>query len=177
LFLEFLMSTPVDDNARLEELGRTAELIRARFRPERISVLFVGESAPAGGTFFYHGNSRMLREFRDALLPKIGDAPDFLTAFVDRGYFLDDLILTPVNWFTQAERRDLHRSNVRSLATRLSAYQPLVIVSVLKAIRTSVEEARTTARLDVPHYTVSFPGMGQQARFRSEMAALLDRLP
>src|SRR5215216_3912770 len=122
----------------------------------------VGESAPAQGTFFYHGNSGMVREFKDALRSKVGDAPDFLRAFANRGYFLDDLILTPVNWFTQAERRRLHRANIASLSERLRSYQPLVIVSVLKTIRPAVEQARITAGLDIPHYAVSFPGMGQQ---------------
>jgi len=27
--------------------------LRLRYRPDKISVLFVGESPPAGGTFFY----------------------------------------------------------------------------------------------------------------------------
>jgi len=37
------------------------EVIRKRFRPERITTLFVGESAPHSGDFFYSGNTAMLR--------------------------------------------------------------------------------------------------------------------
>jgi hypothetical protein len=94
-----------------------------------------------------------------------------------RGDFVDGLVLTPVNWLTPAERRRLHRDNVASLAERLRDYRPLVIVSVLKAIRPAVEEARAAARLSIPHHTVSFPGMGRQAEFRRDMAGLLDLLP
>jgi hypothetical protein len=36
------------------------EIIRTRYRPDRITTLFVGESAPASGAFFYHGDSTML---------------------------------------------------------------------------------------------------------------------
>ncbi len=151
--------------------------MRARFRPAQISVLFVGESAPAGGTFFYDGKSEMYRLFREVLSPKLGSPPDFLSAFVERGYFLDDLVLKPVNWLTATERRNLHRENIPLLAERLQVYRPRVIVSVLKAIRHAVEEARGAAGLDVPHHTVSFPGMGRQAKFRREMASLVDSLP
>jgi hypothetical protein len=94
-----------------------------------------------------------------------------------RGYFLDDLVLAPVNSFSRAARRRLHHDNTASLAGRLQAYRPSVVVSVLKAIRPAVEQARVAAGLDVPHYCVSFPGNGKQPEFRREMAALLHELP
>ena len=37
------------------------EATRASYRPDRITTLFVGESAPASGDFFYFGNNNMLR--------------------------------------------------------------------------------------------------------------------
>ena len=43
------------------------EATRTRFRPERITTLFVGESAPASGDFFYYGNTAMLRYMREAV--------------------------------------------------------------------------------------------------------------
>jgi hypothetical protein len=153
------------------------EEMRARFRPARVTVLFVGEAAPANGTFFYDRTSQMYREFRDVLSPKFGDPKDFVTAFVERGYFLDDLVLTPVNWLTNAERRRLHEENIISLAQRIARYRPSMIVSVLKAIEPAVERARLAAAVDVPHRCVSFPGNGRQGHFRAEMAALLHEFP
>jgi hypothetical protein len=45
------------------------KVTRARYRPDRITTLFVGESAPVSGAFFYHGESAMLRYMkRDAAL-------------------------------------------------------------------------------------------------------------
>ena len=41
--------------------GFTVEEMRARFRPPRISVLFVGESPPVAGVFFYSGKTQMGR--------------------------------------------------------------------------------------------------------------------
>jgi hypothetical protein len=48
------------------------EATRARFRPERITTLFVGESAPVGGDFFYYGNNAMLNHVQRALEQALG---------------------------------------------------------------------------------------------------------
>lgn len=40
------------------------EELRRKYRPDKVLALFVGESAPAGGTFFYAGNSQMYRYVR-----------------------------------------------------------------------------------------------------------------
>ena len=74
------------------------EAVRAKFRPERIVTLFVGESAPNGGGFFYLGNTAMARNMDRAM----GDAGlsgngDFLERFKAYGWYLDDLVLAPVN--------------------------------------------------------------------------------
>jgi hypothetical protein len=36
--------------------------LRARYRPTKVRVPFVGEEPPASGTFFYAGNSQVYRE-------------------------------------------------------------------------------------------------------------------
>ncbi len=41
------------------------EELRQHHRPEKILTLFVGESAPAGGTYFYAENSQMYRYMRE----------------------------------------------------------------------------------------------------------------
>src|SRR6516164_459292 len=69
------------------------EEIRASYRPERITTLFVGESAPHGGTFFYNQDSGLFREIRKAFQ---GGA-HFLETFRQSGFYLDDLVLEPVN--------------------------------------------------------------------------------
>jgi hypothetical protein len=43
------------------------EVRRERYRPERITTLFVGESAPASGAFFYYGNSAMARYMQECM--------------------------------------------------------------------------------------------------------------
>ena len=50
------------------------EAVRAQFRPERITTLFVGESAPHSGAFFYLGNTGMRRHFQSAVEAALGSA-------------------------------------------------------------------------------------------------------
>jgi hypothetical protein len=56
------------------------EAIRTRFRPEPITTLFIGESAPASGDFFYYGNSAMLRHMRRAVEQALGEMVIFCRA-------------------------------------------------------------------------------------------------
>jgi putative transcriptional regulator len=151
--------------------------LRARYRPAKIKVLFVGEAPPAGGTFFYAGNSQMYRHLRETLQSRLGDPHDFLQAFKDRGYFLDDLVLEPFDQIPAKKRAPILRQNVPLLAQRMTRYQPEIVVTLLKRIGPYVEDAISQARADVKHYCVPFPGVGQQGNFRREMAEIVPLLP
>ena len=54
------------------------EVARAHYRPERITTLFVGESAPFSGAFFYYGNSAMTRHMQRAVEFVLGASSNFL---------------------------------------------------------------------------------------------------
>lgn len=153
------------------------EATRARFRPERITTLFVGESAPISGDFFYYGNNAMLAHTQRAVENAIGKSDDFLKSFKAYGWFLDDLVLTPVNHLTPAQRVKQCLNAENSLADRIAEYQPLAIVTLLKRIANNVETAAIKAGSNAPRFAVPFPGMGQQPRFQAEMAIIIPHLP
>ena len=98
------------------------EATRLRFRPERIMTLFVGESAPASGDFFYYGTSGMTRYMRQAIEGAFGATDDFLQTFKGYGWYLDDLALVPVDKLPGTERIAVCRSWQDSLAERIAAY-------------------------------------------------------
>lgn len=150
------------------------EALRASYRPARITTLFVGESAPASGKFFYDGNSSMVRYMARAL-----SVPDdqLLYRFKAYGWYLDDLVLQPINRMTQAERHAAWTAAAPSLRDRIAEYQPFAIVTLLKGMKEVVIDAANASGHACPVYTVSFPGMGQQARFQTDMVELLPRLP
>ena len=69
------------------------EDLRKSFRPGSIKTLFVGESAPQSGKFFYSQNSGLYRAMQQAFHA----GGNFLLEFKARGFYLDDLSLVPVN--------------------------------------------------------------------------------
>lgn len=151
--------------------------LRAHYRPERVKVLFVGEAPPAGGAFFYAKNSQVYRYLEEALRSHFGRPDSFLKAFRERGYFLDDLTLEPIGTVPPRERNRILKQNIPSLAQRIAEYQPQIIVTILKRIFPYVEEAKFLAGVNIPNRPVSFPGNGQQANFRREVAEILPDLP
>lgn len=164
--------------AEAKPLSATAKLRKAYF-PKKVRVLFVGEAPPGGGTFFYAGNSQVYRELKKALEVHLGNPANFLEAFKERGYFLDDLTLEPINSIAQRKRGQALTPEVQLLAERIAEYQPELVISLLKRIRGPVAVAMRKAGLDPDkqHHVVSFPGNGQQGNFRGEMAELLKLLP
>jgi DNA-binding transcriptional regulator YiaG len=154
-----------------------AERLRLRYRPQKVRALFVAEAPPAGGTFFYQGNSQLYRNLKEVLLPHWSDEQNFLDAFKDHGYFLEDLTHEPVGGISVRERSAILRQSVPLLAKRLTKYQPQIVVTLLKRISEYVEDAISLAALDLPHYSVPFPGNGQQVRFRQQMKEILPLLP
>ena len=155
----------------------SVEAIRARYRPECLTTLFVGESAPASGAFFYLGNTSLARHMRTAMeAAGLSAGDDFLADFKGLGWYLDDLVLTPVNDLSRSEREAKCWAARQSLAERIADCRPRAIVSLLISIKNIVDAAAVEARSNAPRYAVPFPGNGQQSRFRREIALILPKL-
>ncbi len=103
---------------------RSFEKLRKSFRPVRITTLFVGESAPQSGKFFYSGDSSLFRAMKKAF----GGQETFLEDFKKSGFYLDDLVLVPVNKLERPERSAHRWKSVSRLADRLRNYKPEAIV-------------------------------------------------
>jgi hypothetical protein len=75
------------------------ERLRSRYLPKETRVLFVGESPPSRGTFFYAANRNLYFATREAFFAAIPHlvGRDFLEEFPRLGCYLDDLCLEPVN--------------------------------------------------------------------------------
>jgi len=157
------------------------EELRRQYRPRQIKVLFVGESPPARGTFFYKGDSGLARytklAFRQAYnLPDLAMA-DFLHGFKAAGCYLDDLCVEPVNRMTMPDRRAVWKRDVDYLARRLETDLPWIIVPILRSIETSVRQAAENARiLDRVHGAIPYPSMGFHSRYIAELSRLLVEL-
>src|ERR671925_2069621 len=89
---------------------------REKYRPYRVNVLFVAESPPTSGSYFYfphtNGKDHLFSETMRALgLWKVGlpmrkgvDKKSLLTEFQSRGYFLVDVCGSPVDKMETGDR-------------------------------------------------------------------------
>jgi hypothetical protein len=161
------------------------EALRRRYLPARVRVLFVGESPPAGGRFFYAADSGLYRAVRDAfdaVLPGRGD-DHFLARFAALGCYLEDLCVEPVNHLVDragsGPRAAARRDGEPHLARTFAELRPLVVVVLLKAIAPNVARAARLAGIDdVERHVVTYPGRWHRQRlaFRSELVPLLGHL-
>jgi hypothetical protein len=149
------------------------EELRKSFRPARISTLFVGESAPASGNFFYSGNSTLFRAMKSAL----GNRDRFLDDFQQNGFYLDDLVLTPVNKLEGRERSRLRKEAIPELAKRLIEYKPKAVVVVMRAIQPMVMKAMRIAGITYEPFCVPHPALGHWTEFHNAMMKIIDSLP
>jgi hypothetical protein len=157
------------------------EKFRQQYRPHSISVLFVGESPPAGGTFFYKGDSGLARYTKQAFqqaygLPDLA-MTDFLSGFKAADCYLDDLCLEPVNRMTASDRRAAWKNAIEPMANRLREYSPGLIVPVLRGVESSVSQAAETAgMLDRMRPALPYPGMGFHPRYVAQLSRLIIEL-
>lgn len=152
--------------------------LRRKCRPNRILVELVGESPPAGLSFFYLADSNLFRYTEGAFGDVFGgDVPrgvDFLRYFQNLGFYLDDLCEFPVNGLERSERREARKTGVAPLAARLRCKQPRAIVSVMAGVVGDVREAVRIAGLaEVPFYSLPFPAQGHQREYQSGLSTLL----
>jgi hypothetical protein len=161
------------------------ESLRRKFKPSTVSALFVGESRPAGGKFFYAANSNLFSATRDGFAVAYAECPDgtaFLEFFQARGCYLDDLCEEPVNkGLSREEREREHENGILPLAERLMAYDPNAVVIVMLSIVSPVcrglqEVTRRTQRSPVPIYPLPFPRPEHRARYVHQLAAVVTKL-
>ena len=154
-------------------MSRSEELHRS-FRPDQIRTLFVGESAPRSGKFFYLQNTGLYRAMKSVF----NWDGDFLSQFKARGFYLDDLSLIPVNGMGPKERRKQCEESVASLSTRLKGYKPSTIVIIGRSVDKWIRKAVHEARLDVPIHSTTYPGRFENLRgqFQNEMTKIIPQL-
>ena len=155
------------------------EELRLRYLPSLVHVLFVGESPPAGGTFFYRGNSGLFRHTKEAFEAALGrrwnNATDFLRFFQSSGFFLEDLCKEPVNRLGASERRERCQASVSSLAERIRRHAPEHLVVTPKRIERYVVQAAAQAGHSLLPLVLPFPAMGWQVVYRDALSSWLKR--
>ncbi len=139
---------------------------RRKFRPAQVKMLFIGESPPASGRFFYRGDSglyRAMREAFEAIDPSLTDAT-FLAAFQAAGCYLIDLCPRPVDHLDSKSRREACRASEEGLARTIVRLQPSAIATLLRSIEANVLRAASGAKWNGPFIHLPYPGRWVQHR-------------
>jgi hypothetical protein len=129
-------------------------------------MLFVGESPPASGRFFYSRNSGLYRALRDAFrhVDESIDDENFLAVFQATGCYLIDACGQPVDRMEPAARRTACLAGEALLSRRIRSLQPESIVTLVSSIHENVERAALRASWTGTMLTVPYPGRWIQHR-------------
>ena len=147
-------------------------------------MLFIAESPPAAGSFFYAADSELYRATRYAFEAGLPDwtAGSFLSRFAALGCYLEDLCSEPVNQLTDrgdgswAERLDARRAGERRLAETLAALRPAVIIVALNGIAGNVKRAAAIAGCaETERHVLTYPSRWHRHRvaYRRELTGLV----
>jgi hypothetical protein len=153
------------------------EALREEYRPDRLDILLVGESRPAGGTFFYLANSKLYYATHEAFQLALGPMPagdGFLAILRDRGVWLYDLADTPVDRMRGRPRRAAVQARVSELADLLRESRPRRVVVIKRDLAPTVRQALRDADLDADGLRVlPFPLYQWRAEYVRGLAALI----
>jgi len=151
------------------------EELRNFYQPDKVKILFVGESPPAGKTFFYAANSNLFRATLAAFqlaFPEIA-RDDFFRSFKEMGCYLVDLCDQPVNKLTNPEKKKVCQAGIPILSQVIRDLKPKVILVVSKGILSYVEQAQALSGSPAPLHALPFPAMGHQREYTQRLRRLL----
>jgi hypothetical protein len=162
---------------RAEYLG-----YRGRYLPERRKIVFVLESPPISGLYFYKPEGSVSEPlFRAMMKDVLGIKPrtkeEGLGEFAARGFLLIDATYTPVNHLSGRARDAAILDDLPSLVEDLSKYaEPETSVVLVKAnVCDLLEEKLTRFGFAVLNRgtRIPFPSTGQQNKFRDAVRRVL----
>jgi hypothetical protein len=162
---------------RAEYLG-----YRGRYLPERRKIVFVLESPPISGLYFYKPEGSVSEPLFRAMMKDVLDIKprtkeEGLGEFAARGFLLIDATYTPVNHLSGRARDAAILDDLPSLVEDLSKYAvPETNVVLVKAnVCDLLEEKLSRLGFAVLNRgtRIPFPSTGQQNKFRDAVRRVL----
>jgi hypothetical protein len=157
----------------MKDSRESREQLRRRYRPDPVRLLFIGESPPASGRFFYRGDSGLYRAMQEAfrrVAPGVTNT-DFLGTFRASGCYLIDLSLEPVDHLGAAARKAACLASEPTLTRQILRLRPTAIATLVRSIEGNVARAIKRAGWEGPVIDLPYPG-----RWSTHRSVFLDRL-
>lgn len=152
------------------------ENLRYHYKPNNIEILFVGESRPQGGTFFYQEDSSLYRETKKAFNKYFSQDIFSLGKFKLWGCWLYDICENPVNHLSNNERRHIIYENIPRLENFIKQESPKIIIVCKKILVEPVIRESSIMNIYQPGnniFFLPFPGYGNQRKYREELINVL----
>jgi hypothetical protein len=115
-----------------------------KYKPATIKVLFVAEAPGNNAKHFYLANTNLYRSVYTAFRELFGefDTPDaFLHHLESLHCYVDHLSLKPIDKLNASSRIIAREQSILPLSERIGTYQPLIVLTLMKAIREEVRKA------------------------------------
>ena len=154
------------------------EDLRQRYRPSGpVRLLLVGESRPAGGTFFYLANSNLFHATRAAFEHALGPMPEggaFLPWLQSSGVWLYDVVPAPVNRLRGRPRHEAVAARAGDLVDLLRSTDPERVVVIKRSLEPVVRHAIQSAEIPPDRLSVlPFPLYQWRAEYVRGLSALV----
>lgn len=147
---------------------------RNQYIPSNIKVVFVLESPPTSGRYFYNRDGSLSEPLFRAMMKDVleispASKEEGLQEFSSRGFFLVDATYTPINHSKGKERNAIILRDFPLLVGALREYtRPETGIVLVKAnVCELLEKRLTEAGFNVLNRgtMIPFPSTGQQSRF------------
>ncbi|SIQ94709.1 hypothetical protein SAMN05920897_11925 [Alkalispirochaeta americana] len=156
--------------------------LRNKYLPEILRIIFILESPPASGKYFYDETGSttepLYNEIMKALHYKPIDKKDGLEHFKNQGFFLVDSTYKPINKMKYKERESTILSDFNNLIDDLESINGIesqLILIKANICRLLEEKLKLKGfRVLNEEIVVPFPSSGQQKRFHIEISKILE---
>ena len=155
------------------------EMIRKQYAPERVRILFVGESRPRSDKFFYYENTFLYRYTKLAF--QNAEINFSLEKFKELGCWLYDVCEAPVNGecVSKAKRKELIRAGLPKLDYIITQLKPeFVIVPKKGAMRDLIFNfILQKGYIDGQNaFNLPFPNCGNQKKYQNQLSTILKQI-
>ncbi len=154
------------------------EKIREDFKPEKIEVLFVGESIPSNNTFFYTEDSPLYKYTKEAFEEVFKGEEFSLDMFREKGCFLFDLT-SSINGMNHKQRVEALSKGIPKLAKLITEHKPKYIISTKGSNINAIVMANAEADDLVPQeniFDLPAPIFGSHHYYRDRLVQTLNAI-
>ncbi len=155
----------------------TYEEARMEYKPRRIRALFIGESRPIGGTFFFNENSNLYKATKIAF-EQASSAYFNCDKFRQYECWLYDVCEVPVNDLSSSERRRLIKEGIPALKNTIKELNPEFVFVIKKGDFGNIIYPQILALgfLDgITSCLLPFPLYQYRKQYIDELASMLEK--